>query len=153
MGQETFWKHVDKQGDCWLWMGALTNGYGQVHVNNRHGYAHRFSWEFVNGQIPDGMVICHHCDVKRCVNPKHLFIGTQLDNVRDCIAKGRFKSKPLYGSDNGFAKLDEIRVANIRNDYSSGDKSVRGLAAIYGVSKSTIWNVISNKYWRLNHGV
>lgn len=92
---ERFWPKVDRTGgpdDCWLWKARrLPSGYGMLRGDEgRDVYAHRFSWEIHSGQaIPDGWVICHKCDNPPCVNPAHLFLGTVLDNNRDCIAKGR----------------------------------------------------------------
>lgn len=95
---ERFWPKVAKRGpdDCWLWT-AQTNpaGYGQIGVGSLtdgtrgYAFAHRVSYELANGPIPPGFFVCHKCDVRRCVNPSHLFLGTQHDNMRDCSRKGR----------------------------------------------------------------
>jgi hypothetical protein len=77
---------------CWLWEGAVTNdGYGMICRNGTTLRVHRLAWEEVNGPIPDGLNVCHTCDVPACCNPAHLFVGTQQDNVSDMRAKGRFK--------------------------------------------------------------
>ena len=86
-----FWAKVDKSGDCWSWTGAKINwGYGQFRVGKDHMLAHRCSYEHATGEtIPDGMMVCHRCDVPACVNPAHLFLGTAKDNMQDMLTKGR----------------------------------------------------------------
>lgn len=74
---------------CWIWQKSNNYRYGQISINGKLVYAHRYSWELKNGPIPKGMYVCHHCDVTLCVNPDHLFIGTAKDNVQDAIRKGR----------------------------------------------------------------
>jgi hypothetical protein len=86
-----FWFYVDNKTDpdgCWLWLGNIhANGYGRYHGQ----YAHRIAFELVNGPLEPGLFTCHHCDNPPCCRPDHLFKGTALDNIRDCIAKGRFR--------------------------------------------------------------
>ena len=79
------------EGACWLWQGLLTrSGYGRLWNGTRTLRAHRYAWEIDNGTpVPDGMVVCHRCDTPACVNPAHLFLGTNTDNVHDRDAKGR----------------------------------------------------------------
>lgn len=90
-----FWGRVKKTiSGCWLWQGCVnTTGYGMVSWAGRKNIvAHRLSWTIVNGPIPEGLNALHKCDTPRCVNPEHIFLGTQKDNAADCLAKGRFAS-------------------------------------------------------------
>lgn len=89
--EERFWRQVDRREPdaCWPWTGATIKGYGHSHWGREHYYAHRKSWELAFGPIPDGMVVRHRCDNPPCVNPAHLEVGTQADNVADMIARGR----------------------------------------------------------------
>ena len=79
---------VDDKTDCWLWQGANSLGYGQLQFNGSVVGAHRVSWTIFIGPIPDGLSVLHKCDIKNCINPHHLFIGTNVDNSLDAMAKG-----------------------------------------------------------------
>ena len=89
-----FWKKVNKKAgnSCWEWTGATNRngGYGQIGVRGKIIRAHRLSWVWVNNKIPKDMHVLHKCDNRVCVNPDHLFLGTQKDNMQDCVRKGRF---------------------------------------------------------------
>lgn len=81
---------VDLASGCMVWSGLLDrNGYGTLRFRGRNWFAHRLSWTYANGDIPDGMLVLHRCDNPPCIRPDHLFIGTQADNIADAQAKGR----------------------------------------------------------------
>lgn len=85
-----FWSKVDTSGECWRWLGSKnSHGYGDLRIGGIHKLAHRAAWEFENGTIPSGLFVCHHCDVRDCVRPDHLFLGTNSQNMRDAWKKGR----------------------------------------------------------------
>ena len=92
---DKFWNRVEKGLDCWEWTGTKTaKGYGTFAVKGKHYKAHRISYEMHIGEIPEGHSVCHKCDNRGCVNPDHLFSGTDLINMQDKIAKGRGKGPP-----------------------------------------------------------
>jgi len=136
-----FWSKVDKRGadDCWLWTGARSAGsqlfYGSLRAGGRTVRAHRFSYEIAHGPIPPGAVVRHTCDTPLCVNPAHLLVGTQRDNMQDCTKRGRAGARS--GSSNSYAKLDETQVREIRAALDA-KVSQYVLARQYGVSQYAI---------------
>ena len=132
---------------CWLWIGALRSGYGNIDDGKTHVSAHRLAHELYIGPIPLGMVVMHRCDVRCCVNPDHLQIGTQLDNTRDCIAKGRARRGRFPGENSNHARLTWEQVDAIRAEPKVFGYRQR-LADRYGVSKSCIGKVATGIGWR-----
>jgi hypothetical protein len=89
-----FWKYVTKSDGCWEWQGSrMPFGYGELNINKVPQCAHRLSWELHYGPIEEGLSVLHSCDNPPCVNPAHLFLGTQSDNMRDCASKGRSRNQ------------------------------------------------------------
>jgi hypothetical protein len=105
---------IDLNG-CWIWIGGRNHRYGCYNIGGRGYRAHRYAWERVYGPVPDGMYVCHHCDTPLCVNPEHLFVGTQRDNIRDASAKGRMTAGHLGKtlSDEAKAKLSAVNKGKI----------------------------------------
>lgn len=135
---------------CWNWTGCLNNaGYGRIQHEGKLWYAHRFSYKIHIGEIPDGMSVLHKCDVPSCVNPDHLFLGTQADNVHDCLRKGRHRSGPVAGEKNGNAKLNTEQVAEIRAKADAG-QTRKNIAEEYGVTPAHISHICLGKKWRAN---
>jgi DNA-binding transcriptional regulator YiaG len=133
---------------CILWTGHTRNGYGilQGTVDGRHValQAHRFSWEWAFGPIPPGQNALHKCDTRSCVNPCHLFVGTQAENMADKAAKGRQRK----GEATPHAKLTVQAVEAIRTRYAAGGVTQVQLAEEYGVTVTTILNVVSGRGWK-----
>lgn len=128
---------IDAVSGCWNWsLFVDKKGYGHFgEPNGGMNRSHRGAFMAVNGPIPSGMCVCHHCDNRRCCNPTHLFLGTNADNVADREAKGR-RIAPK-GSSHGGAKLDESKVAIVRLMLDLGVKQER-LASLFDVRRSTI---------------
>lgn len=101
--EKRFWAKIEKTKSCWIWKAALTNGYGVFGIGGQSiEKAHRIVWILKRGPIPKGMFVCHRCDVRACVKPAHLFLGTVYDNNDDMIAKGRHSPPPNMGGWNRF---------------------------------------------------
>ncbi|MBP8292296.1 MAG: HNH endonuclease [Caldilineaceae bacterium] len=130
---------------CHEWIGTVVDtGYGHMSFGARKQVlAHRMAWEVANGPIPAGACILHRCDCRRCVNPDHLFLGSNKDNSHDAMDKGRLP----FGTKIGTAKLTDDAVKEIRALSASG----MGLVAIgerFGVGKTTIWRVVHREHWK-----
>lgn len=146
--------HPEPNTGCFLWAGHVRkNGYGYFRISTNPSVplegAHRASWIFSKGEIPRGMMVCHRCDNRTCVNPDHLFLGTAKDNMADAARKGRMnwriQSRPglLRGSRHPAAKLTETDVREIRASPRSGVD----LAERYGVSTNVISRIRRRKIW------
>lgn len=132
------------EGECWIWTRATNaKGYGICY----RGLAHRLAYETLVGPIPSGLSVCHSCDVRNCVNPAHLWLGTQAENVADAKAKGRMKGPTdRAGAKHPMAKLQQIDVDTIRRLASIGQRHDL-MAADFGVSVRHIRRIVSGERW------
>lgn len=145
--RERFLKFAEPEpmSGCWLWTGHVDGkGYGRFQIRSYESeHAHRAAWEIFRGEVPPGLHVLHRCDVKCCVNPYHLFVGTNRDNVDDKVRKGRAKLLACRGSRHGRSKLTEQQIHEIR----ASRKTPTELGKIYGVSRGTIWSVRTRRFW------
>lgn len=135
---------------CWDWIGAKNKkGYGCLSYKNKTTIAHRLSYLLFIGEIPKDLHVLHRCDNPKCINPNHLFLGTDLDNSNDKISKGRFVCS--YGKDNGNSKLTDEQVVDIKIKIKKG-LSFASISRTYEVSETTIAYIAKNKSWRHING-
>lgn len=142
-----FWAKVDKRGPCWVWLGNRNSG-GYGHFGRRRIMAHRWSLEQSLGRtIAAGLYVLHHCDNPPCVNPAHLYEGTQYDNMRDCAERKRNFAPALRGAAHPRAKLTENEVRYIQSREWEGRMTQRNLARELGVHSSTVGKILYGKHW------
>lgn len=147
---ERFWAKVHKTESCWIWTASLAKGYGQIRTGGERSRmikAHRAAWILCRGPIPTRLWVLHKCDNPICVNPDHLFTGTGLDNVRDCISKYRRKPTCTYREQRWNHKLTEESAKIIREAFASGMYSQRELARMFHVSHTTVRYCVLGRTW------
>lgn len=150
---ERFWEKVDirSSNECWNWKASRNyKGYGNFYTSlgnskDQHHSAHRFSWELHNGEIPDGLFVCHKCDNPSCVNPNHLFLGTNQNNMQDMSLKGRTGTKK--GEQHFNSKLT---ASDIQNIFKLKDSGMLGkdISKMYGVTPANISYILKGKGWK-----
>ncbi len=147
--ERRFWSYILQPNDpscCWPWQGQVdVNGYGRF--NWRRGdtqLAHRLSYRLAHGELPADRFVCHRCDNPPCINPAHLFLGTQLDNMRDAAAKGRTASPDRRGEQVNTAKLSTADVIFIRG----ASASTAEVAAHFGISREQVSNIRKRRQWK-----
>lgn len=135
-------KYVHRTG-CWEWQGSTTNGYGRTTINRRGRYAHRHFFELYNRPLKANEKVCHSCDNRLCVNPEHLFTGSQADNIADMVAKGR----QARGSKNAAAKLTDDQVVEIYVRRNWGEP-LEALAREFGVGINAVSRIALGRSWK-----
>lgn len=150
---DTFWRRILKSENCWIWIGALRSGYGELSFVSITGSynpigAHVVAWILTNGPIPEGMDVLHKCDNPPCCRPDHLFLGTSQDNMRDMAEKGR----SAWSERSSLAKLSKDRVLNIIGMSSQGVPQNR-IAKIFELHESTVSLIVRGKRWEHLAGV
>lgn len=150
--EKRFWKKVDKTdiNKCWNWKAYkdIDWGYGIFRFREKTQKAHRVSWIFSNGAIPEGLCVLHKCDNPACVNPSHLFLGTNADNVKDRNAKNRQShNMGRKGIEHSQAKLCNEQVVDIRILYYAGIAQ-NEIAKMYNVSPMLINRIVHRKLWK-----
>ena len=157
--QERFWSrvnthgplpvHCPELGPCHIWTGGIAStGYGRLWIDGKFQQAQRIGWELENGPMPAHLYALHHCDNPPCVRASHIYLGTAQDNSDDKMRRGRFVRVSQIGEHNGHAVLTAAAVTIIRDAYRHGGVTQQALAIAYGVSRSTIRDVVTSKRWR-----
>ena len=141
---EKFMARVHKTPDgCWQWKGAISpGGYGLFLFNGRRIFAHRASWILHRGEIPVALLVCHTCDVRYCVNPSHLFLGTPAMNAADARRKGRTSRGERKNS-----KLTADQVQQIRRLLMEDKMYMTEIGRQFGVASTTISSIKQGKIW------
>lgn len=147
-----FWSKTSQSGDCLEWTASINRGgYGQFNAGNKRiVLAHRFSWEIANGPIPDGLLVCHDCDNRKCVELAHLFLGTHKDNNNDMFSKGRghvFDGSQAIGENNVNAKLTKEMVSKVKGLLSAG-ASLGIISKEFGITKQAVMAIRDEETWK-----
>lgn len=143
---ERFESQINKTtNDCWIWVGEIAeHGGGVLRIGGQILSAYRLSYEIYNGEIPKGLCVCHECDVRACVNPDHLWLGTHAENMADAARKNRMHP----GEQSAQSKLTEKQVVEIISLYKTGEYSQQQLADKFNVQHSIISGIITGKNWK-----
>lgn len=152
-----FWARVDRQPDgCWLWVGPVDiGGYGQMMMDGKEYQAHRLAWSLTNGPLAEGQQLNHRCDVARCVRPDHLTIGSQAENMREAMERGRHVgTQPerlaalpkARGEDHAHAKLTAEAVREMRRRHATGE-TITALGAAFTINITTVSRIVRRLAW------
>lgn len=144
--------YIRRTSTCWIWTGYKGHyGYGKVTDDDgKQVRAHRYLYEMFKGKIPKGMNVLHKCDNTACVNPEHLFLGSQKDNVKDMMSKGRGGYKKFCGEAHHNRKLDMNKVKKMREMWESKKYSQYQIASKFNISQQVVSKVVNYKAWLEN---
>jgi hypothetical protein len=146
--EQRFLEKLDRRGDdrCWGWLAARDRwGYGQFWDSRRMGLAHRFAYQYFVSPVPNGLCVLHTCDNPECCNPRHLWLGTNAENVADRVAKGR-SNRPI-GERHPQARLTAAQVVEVRKEYTGKRGELTEFAQRFGVSISAIADIVRGRSW------
>lgn len=142
--QDDFWSNVNKTDGCWEWKRAKNKrGYGVYSFENKKQLTHRLSYMFTHGELPSSILVCHKCDNPKCVNPDHLFAGTQTDNMNDMVIKGSGRNN--Y---NRKISIEDIKIIRAKYPHCPKDGTVKELAKKYGINESSMTKIINRKTYK-----
>ena len=142
---DDFWAKVEKTSDCWLFQGSTAQkGYGSFRFHGKVYRAHRWIYEQTHGLIPEGMEVKHSCDVRNCVRPEHLTLGSHQQNMAEMAERKR----SARGEKVNTSKLTEEEVRAIRFLRNAHDYTMKQLATHFKVDSSTICDIVNRKIWR-----
>lgn len=143
------WEKVEKTSTCWLWRASKNSkGYGLISVNGVLIVVSRVVYMMHYGNIPKGLFVCHTCDVRSCVRPDHLFLGSAKDNTQDMLNKGRGRNGGEKGENHPSAKLTLNQLLDAKARYDLGGVTQKQLAEELGVTKSCLANAFSGYTWK-----
>jgi len=145
---DRFWSKVDEPNEngCWLWNACKSaSGYGLFLLDGKMERSHRLSIADAKGEIPAGMYALHKCDNPPCVWPDHLYVGTPQDNMDDKVRRGR--DRAAKGEEQGFSKLTEAQVREMRRAYKGGGVTQEALGEKYGITQTSTSRIVNRKLW------
>jgi hypothetical protein len=145
---DKFWSRVKRTAKCWEWTGKCAlKGYGKSYIfwyTHNEQLAHRTSWIIHKGKIPKGKHVLHHCDNPKCVRPSHLYLGTNADNVRDKVKRGRTGKEKRTGELSALSKVTEEQVKAMRKSSDTGVAWAKRL----GITEAQVSRIRLRKCWK-----